>query len=221
MHKHGWFAVALATAMSASAADKGPPTATGNNEKVTLNATLIQDKEAIAREVGSDLGGNFILVRVQLTPKGEAIAVSRDDFTLRSHKDGQKSGAFHPSQIAGRGSLVVTSRGGGVMMAQDKGTVWGGGPGGPGGPPMRLPGPGGEMGSPTAGVSEAKAVINDGGKTKEDPVLAVLKAKVLEEKETKDAVSGLLYFSLEGKHKAKQLSLMYSGPGGRLILEFR
>jgi hypothetical protein len=68
---------------------------------------------------------------------------------------------------------------------------------------------------------EAKATVDDGGKAKEDPVLAVLKAKVLEEKEISAPASGLLYFSLEGKHKPKDLSLMYSGPAGRLILEFR
>jgi hypothetical protein len=212
-------AVLLAAAVGAGK-DNGPPTATKSNDKVAITATLLPDKDAIAAELGSDLGGNFTVVRVQVTPKDGPLALMRDDFTLRSYKDGQKSGAFHPSQIAGRGSLIISSGGGAAIMRGNTGPVWGGGPGGPGGRPRQLPGQGGTAG--TGLVSdEAKATVDDGGKAKEDPVLAVLKAKVLEEKEISAPASGLLYFSLEGKHKPKDLSLMYSGPAGRLILEFR
>jgi hypothetical protein len=76
------------------------------------------------------------------------------------------------------------------------------------------------MGS-AAGPSEAQATVDEGAKKKEDPLMAVLKAKVLPEQETGEPLAGLLYFSLEGKHKPKQLSLQYNGPAGRLILEFK
>ncbi|HWR49842.1 MAG TPA: hypothetical protein VN428_01965 [Bryobacteraceae bacterium] len=221
MHIAARFTVAAVLAAVAAYGDeKGPPTASGSNEKIGITATLLAEKAAIAAELGSDLGGNFTVVRVQVTPKDGPLALSRDDFTLRSYKDGQKSGAFHPSQIAGRGALVVSSGGGTAIMRGNTGPVWGGGPGGPGGRPRQLPGQGGTAGMGSTS-SEAKATMDEGGKAKEDPVLAVLKAKVLEEKEITAPASGLLYFSLEGKHKPKQLSLMYSGPAGRLILEFR
>jgi hypothetical protein len=56
---------------------------------------------------------------------------------------------------------------------------------------------------------------------KEDSLLWVLKDKELPAKETRELVSGLLYFSLEGKHKPKDLELQYRGAGGKLNLEFK
>jgi hypothetical protein len=43
----------------------------------------------------------------------------------------------------------------------------------------------------------------------------------LPEKETTEALSGLLYFQMVGKLKPKDLELHYKGPGGRLALRFR
>jgi hypothetical protein len=58
-------------------------------------------------------------------------------------------------------------------------------------------------------------------KSKEDnPLLEILKAKILPEKKTQEAVKGQLYFLLDGKHKLKDLELMYKNSGGRLILDF-
>ncbi len=211
----------LGIALLCVAAEKKPPAAQAENEKVSISATLMADKESVARELGSDLGGHITVVRVEVTPKtAEPLALNREDFLLRSSKDGQRSGPLHPSQIAGRAALVVTSRPGGAIAAEQGGPIWGPGPGGTG-RPQRLPGSQGAMGTSTAGVSEAQATMNTGNKQKEDPVLTVLKEKVLPDKETKDPVSGLLYFSLEGKHKPKQLALQYDGPAGKLRLEFR
>lgn len=210
-----------------TAAEKKPPAAQAGNDQLQITATLYPDKDAVRQELGNDLGGYFILMKVELSPKGgKALAVSRDDFLLRSFKDGQKSEPFEPSQIAGRGALVVstTSIGGG-SMSQDRGPVWGGIPG-TGGRPQRLPGnrlPGQETGGggTAPGQTAADATVNSGEKVKEDPLLAVLKAKILPEKETSEPLSGLLYFSLEGKHKPKDLQLQYRGPAGKLVLQFR
>jgi hypothetical protein len=150
------------------------------------------------------------------------LKVFRDDFLLRSSKDGQKSGAFEPSQIAGRGGMVITTNAyGGGLTSENRGPVWGGIPG-TGMPPGRLPG---DQGTPgignTAVEEEAQATVKSGAKDKENPLLAVLKDKVLPEKETKEPLAGLLYFSLEGKHKPKDLELRYNGPAGKLTLRFR
>jgi hypothetical protein len=84
-----------------------------------------------------------------------------------------------------------------------------------------FPGSGGSFGSATSDTSSADATVTTGDMKKEDPLLALLKAKTLPEKKTSSPISGLLYFSLDGKHKPKDLVLQYSGPAGRLSLEFK
>ncbi len=58
-------------------------------------------------------------------------------------------------------------------------------------------------------------------KVKESPLLALLEAKVLPEKEVKEPLSGLLYFFLEGRHKPKDVALYYRGAAGKLSLRFK
>lgn len=215
-----WLAVVPVAALLA--ADKPPASAVASNEMIELSATAYTTKAAVQEVLGSDLGGYFIVIKMTVTPRGgKPLAVSRDDFLLRSFKDGQKSGAFAPSQIAGRGSLVVSSAGrGGGVAADQGGPVWGPGPGGTG-MPQRLPGSNGTFGSAASADGTAEARVDTGGTDKENPILAVLKQKILPEKTTAEPVSGLLYFSLEGKHKPKDLELQYKGPGGKLRMEFK
>jgi hypothetical protein len=206
-------------ALLARAADKkGPPTATAANDKLEISATLYGDKDAVRGELGSDLGGYFTLVRVQIAPKGaKALAISRDDFVLRAYNDGQKCAPFEPSQIAGRGALVVssTNSGGGTTMESPGGPIWGGLGGSR---PRRMGGDSPNVGN-SAGSGSAQATLSDDAQ--EDPILTVLKQKMLADKETAEPLSGLLYFALEGKHKPKDLALQYRGPGGRLDLAFK
>ncbi|MGD0014422.1 MAG: hypothetical protein ABSD56_08375 [Bryobacteraceae bacterium] len=211
--------VLLTIGAVAAPAEKAPPTAKAADARVAITATLYLGKEAVRAQLGSDLDGYFILVDVNVAPMGgEPLTVNRDDFLLRSFKDGQKSQPFAPSQIAGRDALVVSSApdGGGGVMTQRGGPTWGG----MGGPPLRLPGS--DVGVGTApSDTTASATVRAGGVQKEDPVLAVLKKKALPERETRQLLSGLLYFSLEGKYKPKDLVLEYNSPAGRLRLKFR
>lgn len=200
-----------------AAAEKGPPVSQAGNEKLAITATVYCGKDDVKQLLGSDLGGYFIVVKVDLSPKGATpLAVSQDDFVLRSYKDGQKSQPFAPSQIAGHAALIVRSTGGGGVGADQGNPQWGG-------PGMGIPfpGSGGSFGSSTADTSSADATVTTGDMKKEDPLLALLKAKTLPEKKTASPLSGLLYFSLDGKHKPKDLVLQYSGPAGRLSLEFK
>lgn len=209
----------LLAAVVSQAADKGPVSADAANDRLALHATVYTTREQVQEQLGSDLGGYFILVKLTVTPKdGKPLAINRDDFLLRSYKDGQKSQPFAPTQIAGRGALVVSSQGGGGMAGEQGGPTWGGMGGGP---PMRMPGNNGGFGSTTADTSNANATMRSGAKDKENPVLAVLKEKILPEKETAEPLAGLLYFSLEGKHKPKDLVLQYSGPAGKLSIPFK
>ena len=63
--------------------------------------------------------------------------------------------------------------------------------------------------------------MNDGSAEKENPLLAALKAKILPEKETNDAVTGYLYFIFDGKlPKVKDLTMVYKSTAGRVMLDF-
>lgn len=212
-------------ATSLAAADKKLPIEASSNELVEITATPILDKDQIRQELGSDLGGSIILVRVGIRPLSDKpFKIDRDDFALISDKDGQRSTPYAPTQIAGSGTLVVSSTGTrGSMTGQGNGPIWGGVPGTGGSRPQRLPGNGGGVGN-SAGPAAVEAKVELGEKNKdnqENPLLTTLKEKVLPEKEITDPVSGLLYFQIEGKVKPKDLELYYKTPAGRLGLRFR
>ena len=103
-------------------------------------------------------------------------------------------------------------------MGQPNGPTWGGIPGTMG-RPQRGPGNGGAVGN-TAGTTQAEAKVEKGD-SKENPLLGVLKEKILPEKNITDPVSGLLYFPIEGKVKPKDLELYYRLQGSKLALRFK
>lgn len=193
------------------------------NDDVEIAAAAMLDHDSARQALGADLGAGYLVVRVTVSPKNDkAVSIGPDDFTLLSHKDGQRSQPFAPSQIAGKGGLVLSQKGigsGGMRGGDPSGPVWGGIPG-TGGRPRQGPGSGGGFGN-SGDPTVADVRKQDDKNAKDNPLLAVLQAKVLPDKESSEPVSGLLYFPLEGKHKAKDISLIYKGPAGRLVLEFR
>jgi hypothetical protein len=158
-------------------------------------------------------------VAIEVTPRfGKEVAVTRDDFVLKTDKDGERSGPFAPSQIAGRGAMVVRQTGGagGTGMHDNDGPIVGGYPGTIGAP-RRMGGDGiGDAGAPAG----AEAKTRTGSHEKEDPMLGVLKQKELPETKTDKPVSGLLYFPME-KQKAKDLELRYAASGDKITMRFR
>jgi len=137
--------IGLVAASILSGADKKPAVRSMENADVEIIATPIADREAVRQALGSDLGGHYILVDVRVVPKdGQKIAVHLDDFLLRTDKDGERTTPFAPSQIAGKGALVISqgASSGGGTTAEPVGPSYGGGPyGGPlGGPPIMGPG---------------------------------------------------------------------------------
>jgi hypothetical protein len=203
----------LAVAGIVWSGEKKPPIRSTENDLVEMTATALADRESVKQALGSDLDGHYILVDVRVTPKdGKKITISRDDFLLRTDKDGERTTPFGPSQIAGRGALVVSTGSesrSGPMMEQ-------GGPlYGPG-----LGSPGGGFGSGGAGAESAQATVNSGLRDKPNPLLDVLKAKILPEKTAETPVSGLLYFPME-KQKLKDLELIYTTPEGKLSVRFK
>lgn len=187
------------------AGEKKPPVGAAGNDNVEISAKPILDHEEIQKLLGSDLGGSIILVEVTVKPKTDKpLAVSLDDFTLISHKDGQKSQPFEPSQIAGNTAMVVKTTG-----DRSRGPSWGIGGFGIGG------------GTGSVHPTTTTATMTTDDKKKDDPLLATLAAKILPEKQTTEPVSGLLYFPIDGKQKPKDLELYYKGPGGRFSMIFK
>ena len=72
----------------------------------------------------------------------------------------------------------------------------------------------------SASTTAAEAKVEK-GESKDNPLLAVLKEKILPEKEITDPLSGLLYFPIEGKVKPKDLELHYRLQGAKLSLRFK
>ena len=189
--------------------------ARGGNDVLEIAATVLVDKDAVTQALGRDPGLALIVVNVKVVPKGDSVVqIWRDDFTLLWSRDGQKSQPLEPGQIAGRGGIVVSTQG----VAGSGGAMGGG-------PTFGIPGMG-RMGGGGVGnastTTEAKTTVQADTGEAENPLLQVLKDKVLPEKETNDTQSGLLYFLFDGKPpKMKDLTLIYKFHGGKIILDFK
>ena len=214
----------LAAALCLSAAGKKaavPVSARGENQDIIVNVTLYADRDLVKQLLGNDLDGHYIVAAVKVEPKyGKEVVIDRDDFLLRTDKDGEKARPFAPTQIAGRGALVIRqTAGGGAMQGEEGGPIIGM-PGGMG-MPTRLPGGGGSFGNGGAGdVGGAEAKMDNETGVKENPLVKELQQKALPEKKTDQPVSGLLYFVME-KQKIKDLELIYGARDTRIAMRFK
>ena len=203
----------------ASGADKPVKPAQAGNQLVELVGTIANDRPGVTEALGMDPGIDMVVVTIKVTPKGDnKLDVNRDDFTLISRRDGQRSLPLSPGQLAGQGAIMVTSSGirnASGMRGANRGPVVGGVPG-TGTRPRRAGGESEASGGGGGAQAEAKVIHAD----KENPLLAVLKAKILPEGQTLEPVSGQLYFLLEGKHKPKDLDLLYKTAEGLLEVDF-
>jgi len=207
----------------ASAEDKKSLPNQAGNDDIELAGTVLLDRAEIQEALGADLGAGYAAVRIKITPKtGRAMKVSPDDFTLISRKDGERSSALTPGQIAGRGVMVVhkAERQPGGLGTVTNGPIWGGIGGAR---PRQMPGQGngvGNGGSVEGGTAEATIDKEKGAA--ENPILGILKEKGVPEVDSKDPVEGLLYFTIEGKKlKPKDMALLYKGDAGRLAIDFK
>ena len=124
----------------------------------------------------------------------ESLRISPDDFTLISRKDGERSPALSPTQIAGAGALVVkpAAKQPGGDGTRTNGPIWGG---------ISIGGPRVGAGNGSANKPMATdAKIDDS--IPENPILPLLKEKVLPDKETKDQRGRPALF-LHGRQQAE------------------
>jgi hypothetical protein len=175
------------------------------NDDVDLEGSVILTHEEVTEAIGSDIGEGYVVVRMKVIPKGTTpVRIGPDDFMMICRKDGQRSTALAPSEIAGKGQMVVKHG-----TADGSKSSWGVG------------GMGAGLGSSPGTVQRdvIKGTQMDDN-AKESPALGPLTAKILPDKETKTPVEGLLYFSINGKLKPKDVALQYKGSAGKLTMEF-
>ena len=175
--------------------ERKPAEAHGSTDAVTVDATLMLEPSDMHEALGAELESGYVIVRVKVSSKGDTLRVSPDDFTLLSRKNGDRADALAPAQIASKSALTVRRDTRGREWAQQ----------------TNQPGFTG-----IAGIKREEPGKDDAA------LLAALKGKILQDAETKDSAEGLLYFGLDAaKLKAKDLTLLYKGAGGRITIDFK
>jgi hypothetical protein len=130
---------------------------------------------------------------------------------LRTDKDGDRTKPMAPSQIAGRGALVLTRTQGPGGDGAERSRGWSmGGPIGMGG--------GGVGAGGGADTSSVKATMENSDK--ENPLKKMLDAKVLPEKKIEEPTTGFLFFPMENQ-KMKDLELVYGGKENKIRMRFK
>jgi hypothetical protein len=203
----------LASALLVSgAAKKTTATGRGENEDLILNVTIYIDSAAVKEALGDDLGGHYIVAQVKVEPKyTKEIAIDRDDFVLRTDKDGDRTKPMAPNQVAGSGGLVLTRNDGPSGQGAERSRGWSIGGMGMGG---------GGVGSGGPENTGVKASTEKSAKDKESPLKKLLDATVLPEKKIEEPVTGFLFFPMENQ-KMKDLELVYGGKENRIRIRFK
>ena len=214
----------LITAASV-AADSRPAAVSASTTEVTISARLITDKESVLKAVGSDLKRQYVIVELTVTPRGGyPVAISREDFLLRSERDNERGTADSPDRVAGAAVLVLGSTGGSRPVYSQSGepVFVGGVPGVPGaGPPRRVGTQDNTFGSGATGGGESTVTAAAASKDKPTPLLATLQQKELPLGEASKPVTGFLYFPVDPQQKTKNFHLHYKGAGGSCELRFK
>ena len=201
------FCVTAALSWAGSKKIVSPDTSAGNDQ-IDVVATITLAEADVTQKLGADPGTGIVLLSVRVIPKTDKpVQISPDDFILLAHDDGERSKPFDPAQLAWDGALVVTNSTDTKVKKTGTSVGFGGIMGGTGGSP----------GNPKITSMSSKIDSKSKGNEK---LLAALKAKQLPQKESVEPIEGYLYFPLDGKHKLKNLAVLYRGPAGKLDLEF-
>lgn len=205
----GWGVLMLAAVSLFGSKKVISPETSASNDQIDIVATISLAEDEVAQKIGADPGKGIVLLDVRVTPKTDKpVQISPDDFILLAHDDGERSKPFDPAEIAGGGALVVTTT---TDATKGKKTGISGGFGG------MIGGGGGSPGNPKPTKLDSRMDTKSQANQK---LLEALKAKQFPEKESIEPVQGYLYFPLDGKHKLKNLAVLYRGPAGKLDLEF-
>jgi hypothetical protein len=205
--------IALALCVSLHAAKKPQPIEDGvaSNADISIKATVYVDPAKVQELLGDSLGGHYIVIKADLKPN-KKFTIDHDNFLLRTDKDGERSHVYEPTQIAGDGSLVITTtedidKANGKKSSGGTGIMLGGMGGGMGSSP-------GMVGSPKPVSATMKTATGE-----KSPLVKTLTARMLPQVDIDQPTSGLLYFPME-KQKLKDLELIVTTPSGKLNIRF-
>ncbi len=207
----------LVAAGSAGAAEAG--WVHSKTDDAEFRARLVLDRDEIKSLLGNDLDGDYILVQLNIRPLyNYRLVLERDDFTLRSRRDNERSRGMSPDEIAGESVLVLGRRRAGVggVFEESQGPVI---PGNPGtdNRPRRLPSTNSSIGS---SLSASGSTEVSRAERRQTPLLERLAELELPIQETRAPVRGYLYFQVSAKQKKKHIRLMYDGPAGEFTMRF-
>ncbi len=207
----------LLAAGSAGAADPG--WVHFKTDDAEFGARLVLGRDEVKSLLGNDLDGDYILVQLNIRPLyNYRLVLERDDFTLRSRRDNERSRGMSPDEIAGESVLVLGRRraGSGGVFGDSQGPVI---PGNPGtdNRPRRLPSGNPSIGS---GLSASGSTEVSRSERRQTPLLERLIEMELPIQETRAPVQGYLYFQVSAKQKKKHIRLMYDGPAGEFTMRF-
>jgi hypothetical protein len=183
------------------------------NKIVSITATPYMERAEVTQAAGADLGPYVTAIKITVQPKAGKLRIDRDDFTLLTFKNGEHSTPLAPSELGARTDITVK----GLQVGPD--------------------GPLADHHTPLWSVGGLNTTQNDGAKSvpnptttandnkdgtykKKDPLVELLKQKVLPEKETDQPVSGLLLFNIE-KQKLKDVELIYKTSDGPVKVRFK
>lgn len=199
----------LAATLTLNAKKITSPDTSAANEKVDLDATIILDEAQVKQTLGADPGPGIVLLRVRVTPKVDTpMFISPDDFILLAGDDGERHKPFAPAEIAGSGAMVERTSKGSVKKSGLSAGLGG-----------MMAGGGGGL-SPGSSAPVTVDAKMDDKKTGDKALLDALNAKAFPTKNSTTPIEGYLYFSLDGKHKLKNLEVLYRGDGGKLNMLF-
>lgn len=186
------------------------PVQSASSDDADLSVVVTLAEPEITQKIGVDPGPGIALVEVTFTNRTDhAISLSPDDFILLAHDDGERNRPFTPAEIAGKGALVLKTQTIATNPTATQTTVMGLGG-------IFMPSGGGKN---SKGSKSGEGQMDD-KKAGDDKLLEALKAKQLPDKDVTDTASGFLYFPLDGKHKLKNLAILYRGKGGNINIEF-
>jgi hypothetical protein len=202
--------LALCTTLHAAKKPKPIEDGIGSDSNVSIKATVYADPANVQELLGDSLGGHYIVIRIDLTPN-KKFTIDHDNFLLRTDKDGERSHVYEPTQIAGDGSLVVTTTDDVEGANKKKGSSG-----------ITLGGMGAGVGAGSPGMVQSGKPI--GATMKEatgekNPVLKTLQDSMLPQRDVEQPISGLLYFPME-KQKVKDLELIVTTPSGKIHIRF-
>jgi hypothetical protein len=212
--------IAICFSLTAFGSDKKPLPNQAGNDDLDIFATVLLDRAEIQQALGAELEDGYAIVRIRVVPKADQVLrIGSDDFTLLSRKDGERSQALDPAQITGKAGLIVKAAANqpSRWSTVSNGPIWGGVK------PTKAPPAESDRALDRSEKNEQpdNAAPAPENTPEANPLLAALKAKGLQDQESKKPVEGLLYFPVEGKLKPKDLALIYKSPVGRMVVDFK